>query len=233
LLACFFERFNMLRFVLSAFVCLFGCVASAQTPFPARVVEAGQTVTVPKGNYTLNQPVVVRFGGTLTVEAGSTIEVAPLGVPFQVFGNLRMLGSAAEPVIVKPIGSGVVGQIATYSTLQRRPSVELRYVEMTTTRTTNYEVIYLDRADFLIEGCKFAISEGILNRSVLRIVNGSAGSIASTLLDGQSDLDGAASVGVTIGATAGAVQFNEVLISNATTPVKVDKQFALVSGSIE
>jgi hypothetical protein len=53
------------------------------------------------------------------------------------------------------------------------------------------------------------------------------------LLDGQSDLDGAASVGVTIGATAGAVQFNEVLISNATTPVKVDKQFALVSGSIE
>ncbi len=223
----------MLRFVLSAFVCLFGCVASAQTPFPARVVEAGQTVTVPKGNYTLNQPVVVRFGGTLTVEAGSTIEVAPLGVPFQVFGNLRMLGSAAEPVIVKPIGSGVVGQIATYSTLQRRPSVELRYVEMTTTRTTNYEVIYLDRADFLIEGCKFAISEGILNRSVLRIVNGSAGSIASTLLDGQSDLDGAASVGVTIGATAGAVQFNEVLISNATTPVKVDKQFALVSGSIE
>jgi hypothetical protein len=144
-----------------------------------------------------------------------------------------MLGSAAEPVIVKPIGSGVVGQIATYSTLQRRPSVELRYVEMTTTRTTNYEVIYLDRADFLIEGCKFAISEGILNRSVLRIVNGSAGSIASTLLDGQSDLDGAASVGVTIGATAGAVQFNEVLISNATTPVKVDKQFALVSGSIE
>jgi hypothetical protein len=223
----------MLRFVLSAFVCLFGCVASAQTPFPARVVEAGQTVTVPKGNYTLNQPVVVRFGGTLTVEAGSTIEVAPLGVPFQVFGNLRMLGSAAEPVIVKPIGSGAVGQIATYSTLQRRPSVELRYVEMTTTRPTNYEVIYLDRCDFLIEGCKLSISEGVANRSVLRVVNGSAGSIASTLLDGQSDLDGAASVGVTIGATAGAVQFNEVLISNATTPVKVDKQFALVSGSIE
>ncbi len=223
----------MLRFVLSAFVCLFGCVANAQTAFPIRVVEAGQTVTVPKGNYTLNQPVVVRFGGTLTVEAGSTIEVAPLGVPFQVFGNLRMLGSAAEPVIVKPIGSGVVGQIATYSTLQRRPSVELRYVEMTTTRSTNYEVIYLDRADFAIEGCKFAISEGILNRSVLRVVNGSAGSIASTLLDGQSDIDGATSVGVTIGATAGTVQFNEVLISNATTPVKIDKQFALVSGSIE
>jgi hypothetical protein len=228
-----FERFNMLRFVLSVALLVVGSVASAQTPFPARFIEAGQTVTVPKGNYTLNQPVVVRFGGTLTVEAGSTIEVAPLGVPFQVFGNLRMLGSAAEPVVVKPIGSGVVGQIATYSTLQRRPSVELRYVEMTTTRPTNYEVIYLDRCDFLIEGCKLSISEGVANRSVLRVVNGSAGSIASTLLDGQSDLDGAASVGVTIGATAGAVQFNEVLISNATTPVKVDKQFALVSGSIE
>ncbi len=223
----------MLRFVLSVALLVVGSVASAQTPFPARFIEAGQTVTVPKGNYTLNQPVVVRFGGTLTVEAGSTIEVAPLGVPFQVFGNLRMLGSAAEPVVVKPIGSGVVGQIATYSTLQRRPSVELRYVEMTTTRPTNYEVIYLDRCDFLIEGCKLSISEGVANRSVLRVVNGSAGSIASTLLDGQSDLDGAASVGVTIGATAGAVQFNEVLISNATTPVKVDKQFALVSGSIE
>jgi hypothetical protein len=104
---------------------------------------------------------------------------------------------------------------------------------MTTTRSTNYEVLYLDRCDFAIEGCKLSISQGIANRSVLRVVNGSAGSIASSLLDGQSDLDGAASVGVTIGATAGAVQFNEVLISNATTPVKVDKQFALVSGSVE
>jgi hypothetical protein len=223
----------MLRFVLSVMLALVGSVASAQTPFPVRVVEAGQTVTVPKGSYTLSQPVVVRFGGTLVVEAGSTIEVAPLGVPFQVFGNLRMLGSAAEPVVVKPIGGGVVGQITTYSSMQRRPSVELRYVEMTTTRNTNYEVIYLDRCDFAIEGCKLSISQGITNRSVLRIVNGSAGSIASTLLDGQSDLDGAASVGVTIGATAGAVQFNEVLVSNATTPVKIDKQFALVSGSVE
>jgi hypothetical protein len=229
----FFERFDMLRFVLSVALALVGSVANAQTAFPIRVVESGQAVTVPKGNYTLSQPVVVRFGGTLTIEAGSTIQVAPVGVPFQVWGNLQMLGSATEPVIVKPIGSGDVGQIATYSTLQRRPSVELRYVEMTTTRPTNYEVIYLDRCDFLIEGCKLSISEGVANRSVLRVVNGSAGSIASTLLDGQSDLDGAASVGVTIGATAGAVQFNEVLISNATTPVKVDKQFALVSGSIE
>jgi hypothetical protein len=223
----------MLRFVLSVALALVGSVANAQTAFPIRVVESGQAVTVPKGNYTLSQPVVVRFGGTLVVEAGSTIEVAPLGVPFQVWGNLRMLGSAAEPVVVKPIGSGVVGQIATYSSMQRRPSVELRYVEMTTTRNTNYEVIYLDRCDFAIEGCKLSISQGITNRSVLRIVNGSAGSIASTLIDGQSDLDGVASVGLTIGATAGTVQFAEMLISNATTPVKIDKQFALVSGSIE
>jgi hypothetical protein len=229
----FFERFDMLRFVLSVALALVGSVANAQTAFPIRVVESGQAVTVPKGNYTLSQPVVVRFGGTLTIEAGSTIQVAPVGVPFQVWGNLQMLGSATEPVIVKPIGSGDVGQIATYSTLQRRPSVELRYVEMTTTRPTNYEVIYLDRCDFLIEGCKLSISQGIANRSVLRVVNGSAGSIASTLIDGQSDLDGAVSVGVTIGSTAGTVQLNEVLISNATTPVKIDKQFALVSGSIE
>ncbi len=223
----------MLRFVLSVALALVGSVANAQTAFPIRVVEAGQTIVVPKGNYTLSQPVVVRFGGMLVVEAGSTIEVAPLGVPFQVWGSLKMVGSAAEPITVKPISSGVVGQIATYSSMQRRPSIELRYVEMTTTKTNNYEVVYLDRCDFLIEGCKLSISQGIANRSVLRVVNGSAGSIASTLLDGQSDLDGAASVGVTIGATAGAVQFNEVLISNATTPVKVDKQFALVSGSIE
>ncbi len=223
----------MLRFVLSVVACLVGSIASAQTPFPVRVVEAGQTVTVLKGSYTLSQPVVVRFGGMLVVEAGSTIEVAPLGVPFQVWGSLKMVGSAAEPVVVKPIGGGVVGQITTYSSMQRRPSVELRYVEMTTTRNTNYEVIYLDRCDFAIEGCKLSISQGITNRSVLRIVNGSAGSIASTLIDGQSDLDGVASVGLTIGATAGTVQFAEMLISNATTPVKIDKQFALVSGSIE
>jgi hypothetical protein len=223
----------MLRSVLSVMLALVGSVASAQTPFPARLVEAGQTVTVPKGNYTLTQPVVVQFGGTLTIEAGSAIEVAPLGVPFQVWGSLRMLGSATEPVVIKPIGSGVVGQITTYSSMQRRPSIELRYVELTTTRTTNYEVLYLDRCDFAIEGCKLSISQGIPNRSVLRVVKGSAGSIASTLLDGQSDLDGAASVGVAIGATAGTVQFAEMLIANTTTPVKIDKQFALVSGSIE
>lgn len=223
----------MLRFVLSVVACLVSSIASAQTAFPARVVESGQSITVPKGNYTLSQPVVVRFGGTLTIEAGSTIEVAPVGVPFQVWGSLKMVGSAAEPVVIKPIGSGVVGQIATYSSMQRRPSIELRYVEMTTTKTNNYEVIYLDRADFVIDGCKLSISQGIANRSVLRVVNGSAGSIASSLLDGQSDIDGATSVGVTIGATAGTVQFAEMLIANTTTPVKIDKQFALVSGSIE
>jgi hypothetical protein len=223
----------MLRFVLSVVACLVSSIASAQTAFPARVVESGQSITVPKGNYTLSQPVVVRFGGTLTIEAGSTIEVAPVGVPFQVWGSLKMVGSAAEPVVIKPIGSGVVGQIATYSSMQRRPSIELRYVEMTTTKTNNYEVIYLDRADFVIEGCKLSISQGIANRSVLRVVNGSAGSIASSLLDGQSDIDGAISVGVTIGATSGTVQFAEMLIANTTTPVKIDKQFALVSGSIE
>lgn len=60
----------MLRFVLSVAMLVFGSVASAQTPFPVRTVLAGQTVTVPKGNYTMSQQVVIRAGGTLILEAG-------------------------------------------------------------------------------------------------------------------------------------------------------------------
>jgi len=75
-----------MRFVCFLVLALASSLVSAQTPLPVRFVEAGQTVTVPKGNYLQTQEVIVRKGGALILEAGVTIQVKGLGLPMQVYG---------------------------------------------------------------------------------------------------------------------------------------------------
>lgn len=223
----------MLRFVLSVALALVGSVASAQTPFPARIIEAGQTVTVPKGNYTLTQPVVVRFGGTLIVEAGSVIEVAGQGLPISVYGSLRILGTAAEPVVMRAKSGHVCGEIATFASTGKRPFVEARYLDLTVTKAGLQEAIWLDRCDFALEGCRVSNQSGFGGRSAVSVVNTSIGTIASCYLDGGNDVATGASVGLIVGETAGIVQFAEMLVANATTAIDCRKPVALINGSIE
>lgn len=225
----------MLRFVLSAVVCLFGCVANAQTPFPARFVESGQVVTVQKGNYTLSQQVVVRAGGKLVLEAGCNVSVVGLGLPIQVYGVLQVDGTAAEPVVVGPAAGSDCGTIQTYGSVSSRPSIQATYLDWTTNKNSN--AVFLSACDFSMTNCKITNrSAAAASRVCVAAVGGSSGMLSNCLLDGSNDLMPKASTGLAIGngtSQADAVQLAETLIINTTDPVKIRKQFALISGSIE
>jgi hypothetical protein len=232
---CFLEGFQMLRFVLSVALALVGSVASAQTPFPARFVESGQTVTVPKGNYTMSQQVVIRAGGTLILEAGVNVRVSNLGLPMQIYGALIVNGTASDPVVVGPDALGVCGTLQTYASPASRPSIQATYLDWTTTRNSN--ALFLSACDFAISNSKITSkATAAANRTCVAAVGGSVGSLFNCMLDGANDLIAKPSVGVAIGngtSQSDAVELMETLIINTTDPLKIRKQFALVSGSIE
>jgi len=225
----------MLRFVLSSVVCLFGSVASAQAPFPARFVEAGQTVTVLKGNYTMTQQVVIRAGGTLVLEAGVNVRVNNLGLPMQIYGALVVNGTASDPVVVGPDALGVCGTLQTFASPTSRPSIQATYLDWTTTRNSN--ALFLSACDFAISNSKITNkATAAANRTCVAAVGGSVGSLSNCMLDGANDLIAKPSVGVAIGngtSQIDAVELVETLVINTADPLKIRKQFALVSGSIE
>jgi hypothetical protein len=231
----FLKGFQMLRFVLSVALALVGSVASAQTPFPARFVEAGQVVTVPKGNYTMSQQVVIRAGGTLILDAGVNVRVSNLGLPMQVYGALIVNGTASEPVVVGPDALGVCGTLQTYASPTSRPSIQATCLDWTTTRNSN--ALFLSACDFAISNSKITSkATAAANRTCVAAVGGSVGTLSSCMLDGANDLIAKPSVGVAIGNgtnQSDAVEMIETLIINTTDPLKIRKQFALVSGSIE
>jgi len=194
----------------------------------------GQTVTVPKGNYTMTQQVVVRSGGTLIIEAGTNVEVSGLGLPFQVYGTFVVNGTASEPVTVSPDSLGVCGTLQTYGSSSSRSSVQISYLDWTTTRNSN--AMFLTACDFTISNSKITSKATTpANRVCVAVVGGSVGTLDNCLLDGANDLVGKKSSGIVVGngLNTESVTLLEILVMNTTDPVKISKQFALINGSIE
>jgi hypothetical protein len=221
----------MIRFVLSVVCALFVSVASAQTPFPARNVLNGQTVVVPKGNYTLSQQVSVQVGGTLVIEAGTNISVVGLGLPVQVYGTLDVRGTSAEPVTMGPDASGICGTIAAYPTVgQPRPRITASYFDLITTRNTN---------SLFLSGCDFAISDSkITNRSTaasrvcVAVANNAAGVLSSCFIDGCTDTLKTSVVGISLNSTASSCEYLDTIFA-VQVILKSSKPFTVASGLAE
>jgi hypothetical protein len=222
----------MIRFVLSVVCALFVSGASAQTPFPARNVLAGQTVVVPKGNYTLSQQVAVRVGGTLIIEAGTNISVVGLGLPIQVYGTLEVRGTSAEPVTMSPDASGICGTIAAYPTVgQPRPRITASYFDLITTRNSNS--LFLSGCDFAISNSKITNRSTAASRVCVALANNSAGVLSSCFIDGCTDTLKTSVVGITLDSTGSSCDYIETIFANLQFVLKSSKQFTLASGSAE
>ena len=220
----------MLRFVLSVALALVGSVASAQTPFPVRTVLAGQTVSVPKGDYLLTRQAVVRVGGKLILEAGVNIKVQ-IGLPIQVYGEMEIRGTSSDPVTIAPDALGICGTIAVYPTAgSPRPKFTATYLDLTHT---------LSSTSLLLSGCDFAISNSRItnlstasSRTCIAVANGASGVLSSCYLDGCKDRLATPAVGVTVDSSAASVDLLETIIANSDL-IRSGKQHTLVSGSIE
>ena len=219
-----------MRFVCFLVLALASSLVSAQTPLPVRFVEAGQTVTVPAGNYLQTKEVVVRKGGTLILEAGVNIKVKGLGLPMQIYGSLAVRGTEAEPVVVGPDAAGVCGTLAAYPSADgSRPQVLVDYLEWGTTLNSN--CLFLSKCDFDISNSVF-LSNGATstNRSCVQAVNGSVGTISDCLLECVKG-PGVTTNGIVIGATD-SVDFWEVTTVGCGNPIKINKNIATITGSV-
>ena len=225
----------MLKFVFCAFASLASISAMAQSPFPARFVEAGQTVTVPKGDYVLSRDVIVRQGGTLILEAGCKVQVAGLGNPVQVYGTLEVRGTAVDPVVIGPDASGVCGTVATYYVDGPKPRFVADYLRLTTTKNSNS--ILLSAADFLITNSVIENRSVSTSRVCILAGNNAVGIIADTYLKCLNTAT-SSTAGVSIGngaanRQADAVQLENVVTEDCKDPVRIQKRIALLNGTIE
>lgn len=225
----------MLRFILSVMVAVVSVVsAEAQTPFPARFVDAGQTVVVPKGDYLISRETIVR-GGTLIIEAGAKIKVQSIGRPIQVAGGvLEIRGTAADPVVIEPDVGHTCGHMVTYFAYGKRPQVSINYLDWQT--TLNGTCMVLSATDFEIANSVIlSAAAASLNRGCIQAGGGSRGLVADCLLECVKE--GATSTsGVIIG--NGTSQNDWVQVLNVTTvncanPLNVKKNVATLNGVIE
>jgi hypothetical protein len=220
-----------MRFVCFLVLALASSLVSAQTPLPVRFVEAGQTVTVPAGNYLQTQEVVVRKGGTLVLAAGVNIQVKGLGLPIQVYGALDIRGTETDPVVVGPAAAGVCGTLAAYPSADgTRPQVTVDYLDWTTTQNSN--CLFLSKCDFDISNSVF-LSNGArsTNRVCIQATNDSVGSVSDCLLECVK-ATGVTTNGIVVNGSGAAVDLWNTTTVNCTHPLKINKDIALVTGSV-
>lgn len=206
--------------------------AAAQTPWPVRSVSAGQTVTVPKGNYKLSSSVTIAAGGKLIVQAGTTIAVENAVTPFANRGTLEIFGTQAEPVRVFPITGKDCGTLlCAWTAGQARPRLTANYLDWTSSAGST--VLLMQATDFAVSNSKFtqASSSTSTTRTVVGARVGCVGAFANCYFDAQN-------IGycLTIGDgtnQADAVDFFDCILANSPNAIFLRKQFALLNGSIE
>ena len=212
---------------------LFACVpAVAQTPFPARNVLAGQTVTVPKGDYLLTVQCNIQPGGKLVIEAGAIIKVDGPGIVFNNRGALEVNGTAAEPVRVYSDPGKNCGTLFCPWVSGPRPQLTVSYLDWASTLNANC---------FFLQATDFAISNStITNRAVttaasrvcVSLNTGSIGTISASTLDGCNPEIAKPSKGLVVNSND-VVDLLNVIINRTTEPVDINKASTLISGSIE
>lgn len=225
----------MLRFILSVMVSVVSVVsAQAQTPFPARFVDAGQTVTVPKGDYILTRETIVR-GGTLIIEAGAKIKVQSIGRPIQVAGGvLEIRGTANDPVVVEPDAGHTCGHMVTYLASGRRPQLSINFLDWQT--TVNGTCMVLSATDFEIANSVIlSAAAASINRGCVQAGGGSRGVLADCLLECVKE--GAVNTsGVLVGngvSQDDQVQVLNVTVVNCSNPLAIKKNVANINGVLQ
>jgi hypothetical protein len=193
-------------------------------------VLAGQTVSVPKGDYLLTKQAVVKLGGKLILEAGVNIKVQ-IGLPIINYGEIDIRGTFAEPVTIGPDAIGICGTIAVYPTVgSPRPKLTAAYLDLK--HTLSSTSLFLSGAEFSISNSRITNLSTASSRICVAVTGGSSGILSGCYLDGCKDRLATPAVGVTVDSSAASVDLIETIIANSDL-IRSGKQFTLVSGSIE
>ncbi|MBI5058172.1 right-handed parallel beta-helix repeat-containing protein [candidate division KSB1 bacterium] len=129
-----------------------------QSPGELRGVLAGTDIVLdPAVAYRMSCDLRVNFGQTLTIPAGTTIEINDV-YDIEAFGRIRCMGTADNPVrFWRQGGTNSWGTMTIHEvdSMQRRPAPwtfpsEFRYTEF-----VNYQSINIEKPGAVFEACKF------------------------------------------------------------------------------
>lgn len=223
-----------MRFVCALVLALVASAASAQTPFPVRFVDVGQTAVVPAGDYVISRETVVR-GGTLILEAGVRIQVQSIGRPIQVAGGvLEIRGTETSPVVVEPAQGHNCGQMVTYFAYGQRPRLSITGLDWSTTKNSN--AFSLSQTDLVMSSSTiYSGDPASTRRGCVQLAVGSTGVITGCLLEclRTTTMHGS---GVIVGngtSQDDKVQLIDVVTVNCSNPLNVQKVVAVVNGTVE
>jgi hypothetical protein len=230
---CFnFAKGFTMRFVAMLLTLVCGSSALAQTAFPVRSVNAGQTVTVPKGSYKMTNSCTIAAGGRLVVQAGTTIAVENCVTPFSNRGTLEILGTQAEPVRIFPVVGKDCGILTcAWTAGQVRPRLTISYLDYTSSIGTT--VLLMQATDFAVSNSSF--TQGSTSTSTTRTVLGARVGCVGIFSGCYFDARGIGYC-LTIGDGANqldAIDFIDCVLANSSNSIYLRKQFALLNGSIE
>lgn len=228
----------MYKFCFSVLVALASCAtAAAQTPFPVRYVDVGQTAVVPAGEYVLSRETVVR-GGTLILEAGVTIKVQSIGRPLQVAGGtLEIRGTAERPVVIEADAGHTCGHVVTYFANNLRPKLLVSYLDYSTTKAAAGTCFVLSATDFEFNDCTiYSASAGATRRGCIQAGNDSEGAVSNCILECLKEPNVVTS-GLIVGngtSQTDRVLTNNVIVINCSNPININNRNVVgFSGQIE
>lgn len=218
----------MYKFCFSVLVALASCAtAAAQTPFPVRYVDVGQTAVVPAGEYVLSRETVVR-GGTLILEAGVKIKVQSVGRPLQMAGGvLEIRGTESNPVVIEPDAGHTCGQILCYFGNGSRPKLSVSHLDYSTTKASAGTCFVLSATDFsFFDSAIYSASAGSPRRGCIQAGNDSQGIVSNCILECLKEPNVVTS-GLIIGngtSQTDKVVANNIIAINCSNPININNR---------
>jgi hypothetical protein len=224
---------RIMRLFALILVSLLPSLASAQTRLSG-IVYAGQTRTVPAGNYFVDTRILVYGGGKIIFSPGVKIEVRAAQQWLAVIGEADFAGTQAQPITITTLSSlGIPGNIQSNSNTATPAKLTMRY--------TNYashaqHLIFAKNTSLLVDNCRFVSTSTSTTKAIFRAYSNSFGTVSNSILDLSDNIGFGFDVGLspTIVDSTG-IDLINVAVLNSAQPINIQKiaPVAVLNGSID
>jgi hypothetical protein len=214
-------------------VSMLASVSQAQTRLTG-IVYAGQTRTVPAGNYYVDSRILVYGGGKIIFSPGVRIEVRAAQQWLAVIGEAEFAGTQAAPITITTLSSlGIPGNIQTNSNTSTPAKLIMRY--------TNYashaqHLVFAKNTSLLVDNCSFVSTSTSATKSIFRAYAESFGTVSNSMLDLRDNVGFGFDVGLlSTTADSTGIDLVNVAVLNSMQPIQIQKiaPVAVLNGSID
>ena len=211
--------------------------SQAQTRLTFNFSNGATVYTVPPGSYYMDQAGGLTIGATKKVilSPGVVIESRRGGSDLTVWGELEIAGTADNPVVWthKPgVWSSRI-QAATATGSTKRPVVKIDHLIFSNDNSIG---LRFDNCDFQIRNSLIKLDGTWPDRSVVKVLNGSVGTIENTIIDAVNNTGTGLRYGsAAIVGDATGIDLVNCAITNTMNPIVNEKQagVAILTGTLD